>query len=103
MKIRNHVILDLQVYLAQTDMADLQRVYDNLMRGSRNHPRAFVSSLERQGVAYQPQYLGLEAYAGIVGAETERGGEQTGRGTLEGANPLGGRGARGRRGGRSTN
>jgi hypothetical protein len=96
-------ILDLQTYLAQTEKADLQRVYDNLMRGSRNHLRAFVSSLERQGIVYEPQHLGPDAYAGILGAETERGGGpgslggQAGRGTREGANSAGGRGGRGRR------
>jgi hypothetical protein len=85
-------ILDLDEYAAQTDKADIQRVYDNLTRGSRNHLRAFVSSLERQGVQYEPVYLSPEAYAEILNAETERGGGQGGQ------SGLGRQGGRGRRG-----
>jgi hypothetical protein len=36
-------ILDLQEYLAQTDKADIQTVYENLLLGSENHLRAFVA------------------------------------------------------------
>jgi hypothetical protein len=33
-------------------------VYENLTKGSRNHLRSFVSTLERQsGEVYEPQYL----------------------------------------------
>ena len=68
-------ILDLQGHIAQTDKADIQRVYENLMRGSRNHLRAFVSTLERQtGEIYQPQYLSQEAYDSIINATLESGG-----------------------------
>jgi len=79
-------ILDLQEYLAQTDNADIQRVYDSLMLGSRNHLRAFASALERQGVEYEPGYLSREAYDEILNAEAERG---------SGSGGQGGRGSRG--------
>jgi len=60
-------ILDLEERIAQTDNRDIQLVYENLMRGSRNHLRAFVSTLERQaGEIYQPQYLSQTAYDVIV-------------------------------------
>jgi hypothetical protein len=52
-------ILDLEEPIAQTDKPGIQLVYKNLMKGSWNQLRAFVSNLERQvGETYQPQYLG---------------------------------------------
>ena len=50
-------IEDLQTAIDQTDKQDLQRVYENLMSGSENHLRAFVSQIERLGVNYNAQYL----------------------------------------------
>ena len=68
-------ILDLEEQIAQTDQADIQLVYDNLMKGSRNHLRSFTSTLEKQtGESYQPQYLDPEAYEAIVNAPMETGG-----------------------------
>jgi hypothetical protein len=67
-------IVDLEEYVAETDKADIQRVYENLMRGSRNHLRAFTSVLKRQvGESYQPQHLDQDAYDEIVSTGTERG------------------------------
>jgi hypothetical protein len=86
-------ILDLEKHLAETDNADILRVYENLNRGSRNHLRAFVSTLSTQeGVTYQPQYLSQEAYDAIISGSTERGGRSD-----NGA----GRAGRGNRGGLS--
>jgi tRNA isopentenyl-2-thiomethyl-A-37 hydroxylase MiaE len=73
-------ILDLEEYIAQTDQADIQLVYENLMRGSRNHLRAFVSSLERQGVVYEPAYLSQEQFEDILTSDVERGGGRGGQG-----------------------
>ena len=51
-------ILDLEEHMAMTDNAALQRVYGNLLRGSRNHLRSFVGLLETEtGVTYSPEYL----------------------------------------------
>ena len=67
-------ILDLEAYLAQTTRTDIQRVYQSLSKGSRNHLRAFVRTLQRQsGEIYDPQYLDQAAYDRIVGTESERG------------------------------
>jgi len=67
-------ILDLEERIAQTGRADIQLVYENLMKGSRNHLRSFVSNLERRtGEVYQPQYLTQAAYDAIVAAPLERG------------------------------
>jgi len=41
-------IIDLEKYIAQTDNEDLILVYQNLLKGSQNHLRAFSSTLERQ-------------------------------------------------------
>jgi hypothetical protein len=72
-------ILDLEERLAQTDNADIQQVFNNLLRGSRNHLRAFTSALQAEiGEVYQPQYLSPQAYQAIVGAGTEIGGQRGG-------------------------
>lgn len=67
-------IVDLQDSLAQTDKADISLVYENLMKGSRNHLRAFTNTLQQQtGGTYQPQYLDQAAYEAIIASEVERG------------------------------
>ena len=85
-------IVDLEERMAQTGKADIQLVYDNLVRGSRNHLRAFVSSLERQGVAYEPSYLSPEQFEEIMNSDVERGGGQGGQGGQGGEGGQGGRG-----------
>lgn len=59
-------ILDLDRSMAKTDREDILLVYNNLRRGSENHLRAFVNSLERQGMQYSPQYMSSEEYGQIV-------------------------------------
>ena len=67
-------IVDLQDAIARTDQQDTTFVYENLMRGSRNHLRAFVRNLERQGETYEPQELPLGEYEMIVSGGVETGG-----------------------------
>lgn len=67
-------ILDLKDYIAQTDKEDIKLVYENLMKGSRNHLRAFVSTLEKQSIQYTPQYLSQEEYDQIINSPIEKGG-----------------------------
>lgn len=43
-------IADLQAAIEETNRADLKQVYGNLLRGSRNHLRAFVAEIERDGL-----------------------------------------------------
>ena len=84
-------ILDLEKRLAQTDKPDIQQVFNNLMRGSYNHLRAFVMNLQTQtGETYQPQYLSADAYQAILAGSA--GGYGSGRGQ-------GGGGGRGMGGG----
>ena len=67
-------ILDLQKELDENvDNQDIIFVYQNLLKGSRNHLRAFVRNLSRQGVEYAPQKLSEEAYSIIINSEWERG------------------------------
>jgi len=77
-------ILDLEKYIAQTELADITQVYENLLAGSRNHLRSFVTTLERQtGETFQPQYLSPEAYQEIMSGnfKTGRGGQGGGKGS----------------------
>ncbi|MEN8097894.1 MAG: DUF2202 domain-containing protein [Chloroflexota bacterium] len=66
-------ILDLEEYIAQTDKEDIQLVYENLMAGSENHLRAFVSVIEKRGDTYQAQYMSDEAFDSIISASVSRG------------------------------
>jgi len=60
-------IQDLQTRLTQTDNADIQWVYNNLMSGSISHLNAFTGVLLQQtGEVYQPQYLSAEYYQSIL-------------------------------------
>lgn len=85
-------ILDLEESIARTDNADIILVYENLLQGSRNHLRAFVSTFERQtGETYVPRYMDQAAYEAIISEGIERG------------NPGGGAGGGGRGNGRGGN
>ncbi len=54
-------IIDLEDYIDQTDNDDMLLVYQNLLKGSYNHLRAFTSTLEKQtGEIYQLQLLESE-------------------------------------------
>lgn len=66
-------IKDLQELIEQTDNEDIKIVYENLLRGSKNHMRAFVRNMERNGEKYSPQYINQETYQGIINSEQERG------------------------------
>jgi len=67
-------ILDLQDYLAGTENDALKEVYQNLLKGSINHLRAFVRSYERQtGDSYQPQFMSQEAYDELMSSNAGRG------------------------------
>ncbi len=66
-------IVDLQKHLKETDNQDITFVYDNLMRGSRNHLRAFVKNLKARGVTYVPQFLPMTEYEQIISGSIERG------------------------------
>nr|HQU52984.1 DUF2202 domain-containing protein [Saprospiraceae bacterium] len=56
------------------DNEDVQAVFNELMRGSRNHLRAFVRNLGWNDATYTVQYLDEETYQAILASSTERGG-----------------------------
>jgi hypothetical protein len=64
---------DVTALLGGSDNQDLDTVYQNLAKGSRNHLRAFVDSLAMQSVVYVPQYLDQATFDAIVAADPERG------------------------------
>ena len=66
-------IADLQGSELATDNLDIQLIYDNLMKGSRNHLRSFVSNLELLGIVYEPRHLTVEEFELIINPPMERG------------------------------
>ena len=66
-------IIDIANALTYIDNQDVIYVFDNLMKGSRNHLRAFVRNLDMQGVSYVPQYLDQASYDAIINSGSERG------------------------------
>lgn len=65
---------DIQAQMTVIDNADILRVYDNLLRGSRNHLRAFMKVLVQLGGSYTPQYISQEQFDSIVTSPMETGG-----------------------------
>lgn len=47
-------IKDLNSGIASTTRRDIKNVYTNLLQGSLNHLKAFVSNLAAQGIIYEP-------------------------------------------------
>ncbi|RLJ17004.1 ferritin [bacterium endosymbiont of Escarpia laminata] len=72
-KIEEIDILDLQRAIAESTHPDLIQVYENLMRGSRNHLRAFVRQIEGLGVAYESQMMEQSDVDMILDSPMERG------------------------------
>jgi len=64
---------DLTRAIDESDQADLDSLYSNLMQGSRNHLRAFVSRIEALGVPYTAQVLSQDEVDAIVDSPIERG------------------------------
>ena len=82
-------ILDLEEGLSDIDEPNIIMVYNNLLNGSYNHLRAFVSQIERQtGDNYQPQFMALDDFNTIVNNSSGLG---------KGGQGGGGRGWRGNR------
>ncbi len=66
-------IRDLVAQKAGIDNADILLVYDNLLRGSRNHLRAYMKTLFQQGGSYTPQYITQTEFDAIVNSPMETG------------------------------
>jgi hypothetical protein len=66
-------MIDINKALLSIDNQDIVLVYQNLLKGSRNHLRSFVSNLALHGVIYVPQYMPAADYQAIVSSPVERG------------------------------
>lgn len=66
-------IKDLQDFISRTDNTALIATYENLMRGSRNHLRSFINTLEIYGGSYQPTILSESEFNSIISTPNEKG------------------------------
>ena len=66
-------INDLNSQLLFIDNTDITLVYESLLKGSRNHLRAFTGRLTDLGFDYVPVYISQEDYDAIVSSPSERG------------------------------
>jgi len=66
-------ISDLEQAIEEADSKDIQVVFQNLMKGSRNHLRNYVRMLKLYGQSYEPQYLSSEEVKAITDSPMERG------------------------------
>jgi hypothetical protein len=64
---------DIQHAIDHAEHADITQTYENLLRGSRNHLRAFVHTIESLGVVYEAQVLDQTEVDAIVDSPMERG------------------------------
>ena len=96
-------IVDLNERMAQTDNETIVQIFSNLVAGSENHLRAFVSNLENQiGEQYVPVYLDQSTFQAIMsdagngglGNGRNGGGNGNGNGNGQGGNGQGGNGRR---------
>ena len=66
-------INDLNSQLLFIDNEDITLIYESLLKGSRNHLRAFTGRLTDLGFDYAPVYISQEDYDAIVSSQVERG------------------------------
>ena len=66
-------IRDITALKADIDNTDILLTFENLLRGSRNHLRAFMRALTQQGGAYVPKYISQAEFDAIVTTPSETG------------------------------
>ena len=66
-------IKDLNELIEKCDNQDVLMVFQNLVKGSRNHLRAFTSYLESLGSTYTAKYLSQDEVNKIIESDWERG------------------------------
>jgi hypothetical protein len=72
-KIEELDIADLLDLMDKSDNQDIRVVYQNLLKGSRNHLRSFDMQIGRNGGSYVPEHLSAEEYARIASSPRETG------------------------------
>lgn len=66
-------IADLQRLISESDNDDIKIVYQNLLKGSRNHLRSFTAQLSRSNGSYSPEYISEQDFQRIVSSRNEAG------------------------------
>lgn len=66
-------IRDLEKLISETTNPDIKFVYENLMRASGNHLRAFYRQAENYGLEYIPTYISKERFDEIISTSSQRG------------------------------
>lgn len=66
-------IRDIEDCIDRTGEATIETVYENLLKGSRNHLRAFYRVLTRRGGDYEPVIISQEMFDDIVNSDWETG------------------------------
>jgi len=67
-------IADLQLHLQTTENDTLKMVYENLLRASGNHLRAFSRQLSNRNIDYSPVVLEAKTYQTILETPHQKGG-----------------------------
>ena len=98
-------IKDLTLLLSSTTNENVIMVFDNLLKGSRNHLRAFNRQLTTLGVAYTPVFISQTDYDVIVASAMEKGKQyrMNGQGNGQGKGQGKGQKGQGNRGNGSCN
>lgn len=66
-------IADIQTLLEKTAAEDIKIVYQNLLKGSRNHLRSFIRQLEGRDEKYSPRYISERDFQQIIKSRNETG------------------------------
>ncbi len=66
-------ISDLEKLLKETSNQDIITVYENLLKGSRNHLRSFNKQAKNYRINYQPKYITEKEFNAIINSSMERG------------------------------
>jgi hypothetical protein len=69
--IEEYDIIDIEDAIAETSHSDIENVYENLVRGSRNHLRSFVGQIEAAGETYVPVLLTISDFDAIMEDDLE--------------------------------
>jgi len=67
-------LVDLRIAVLEVQDPVLRNAYEELMRGTRNHLRAFARKIYAAGETYEAQYLTQEEFDAIANSDNEPGG-----------------------------
>ncbi len=65
-------INDLNTFIENTNHSDVEVMYNKLNCGSRNHLRAYIKNLGNINVIYDPQFISIEEFDGIINNTGEK-------------------------------